>query len=89
MKHPGMLSVRGCHLLVAKGRNLKIRMNIVVQMCSVLLLIACCSGVRRKFSWGGFIQWQRVVICICCALFVTSQFDLIVLFPNQRFSQVR
>jgi len=47
------------------------------------------SGVRRKFSWGGFIQWHRVVICICCALFVTSQFEVIVLFPNQRFSEVR
>jgi len=38
---------------------------------------------------GVFIQWHRVVICICCALFVTSQFDVIVLFPNQRFSEVR
>jgi len=47
------------------------------------------SGVRRKFSWGGFIQWHRVVICICCALFVISQFEVIVLFPNQRFSEVR
>jgi len=47
------------------------------------------SGVRRKFSWGRFIQWHRVVICILCALFVTSQFDVIVLFPNQRFSEVR
>ena len=46
------------------------------------------SGVRRKFSWGVFIQWHRVVICIWCALFVTSQFDVIVLFPNQRFGDV-
>ena len=50
---------------------------------------ACHCGVRRKFSWGGFIQRHRVVICIWCALFVTSQFDVIVLFPNQRFSEVR
>ena len=28
-----------------KGRNLKLRMNIVVQMCSVLLLIACCGRI--------------------------------------------
>jgi len=28
------------------------------------------SGVRRKFSWGGFYQWHMVVICICCSLFV-------------------
>ena len=45
------------------------------------------SGVRRNFSWGGFIQWHRVVICIWCALFVTSQNDVIVLFPNQRFGE--
>jgi len=43
----------------------------------------------ENFHEGGFIQWHRVVICICCALFVTSQFDVIVLFPNQRFSEVR
>jgi len=30
------------------------------------------SGVRRKFSWGGFFQWYMVVICIWCALFLTS-----------------
>jgi len=47
------------------------------------------SCVRRKFLWGGFIQWHRVVICIWCALFVMSQFDVAILFPNQRFSEVR
>jgi len=31
--------------------------------------IRSVSGVRRKFSWGGFIQWHLVVICIWCALF--------------------
>jgi len=31
-------------------------------------------GVSRKFSWGGFIQRHMVVICIWCALFVTSRF---------------
>ena len=46
------------------------------------------SSVRRNFSWGGFVQWHRVFICIWCALFVTSQFDVIVLFPNQRFGEV-
>jgi len=35
------------------------------------------SDVRRKFSWGGFIQWQIVVICISGALFVTTQSDVI------------
>jgi len=29
-----------------------------------------------------------VVICIWCALFVTSQFDVIFMFPNQRFGEV-
>jgi len=46
------------------------------------------SGVRRKFSWGGFIQWHGAVICIWCALIVTSEFDVIVLLPNQRFGEV-
>jgi len=32
---------------------------------------------------GGFIQWHTVVICIWCALFLTSQFDVIFMFPNQ------
>jgi len=27
----------------------------------------------QKILMGGFIQWQMVVICIWCALFVTSQ----------------
>jgi len=46
------------------------------------------SDVRRKFSWGVFIQWHMVVTCIGCALFVTSQFDVIVMFPKQRFGGV-
>jgi len=38
------------------------------------------SGVRRKFSWGEvLVQGHMVVICIWCALFVMSQFDVI--FP--------
>jgi len=40
------------------------------------------SCVRRKLSWGGFIQWHVVVICIWCTLFVTSPFDVILIFPN-------
>jgi len=39
----------------------------------------------QKIFMGGFIQWYMVVICIWCALFVTSQFDIIFMFPNQRF----
>jgi len=43
---------------------------------------------KQKIFMGGFIQWHRVVICIWCALIVASQFDVIVLFPNQRFGEV-
>jgi len=43
------------------------------------------SGVRRKFSWVDFIQWHIVIICIWCAVFVTSPFDVIFLFRSQRF----
>jgi len=46
------------------------------------------GGVRRKFYEGVFIQWDTVVICIWCALFVTSQFDVIFMYPNQRFGEV-
>ena len=42
----------------------------------------------ETFHGGGFIQRHKVVICIRCALFVTSQNDVIVLFPNQRFGEV-
>ena len=35
-----------------------------------------------------FIQWHMVGICIWCALFVTSQFNVIFMFPNQRFGEV-
>jgi len=36
----------------------------------------------------GFLQWHMVVICIWCALFVTSQFDITFIFPNQHFGEV-
>jgi len=42
----------------------------------------------ETFHGGRFIKRHRVVICICCALFVTSQNDVIVLFPSQRFGEV-
>ena len=37
---------------------------------------------------GGFIQWRMVVICLWCAVFVKSQFDVIFMFPNHRFGEV-
>ena len=55
---------------------------------------ACYDGspaqwrTQKLFMGGGFIQRHRVVICIWCALFVTSQNDVIVLLPNQRFGEV-
>jgi len=43
---------------------------------SAIHAYALSRGVRRKFSWGGLVQGHMVVICIWCALFVTSQFDV-------------
>ena len=40
------------------------------------------------FNGWDFIQWYMVVVCIWCALFVTSQFDVVFMFPNQRFGEV-
>jgi len=45
--------------------------------------IAADSGVRRNFHGGVFIQWHMVVICVWCALFVTSQFDVIFMFSSE------
>jgi len=42
----------------------------------------------EKIFMGFFIQWHMVVIFIWCALFVTSQFDVVFIFPNQRFGEV-
>jgi len=42
----------------------------------------------QKIFMGAFIQWHMVVICILCALFGTSQYDVILMFPNQRFGEV-
>jgi len=36
----------------------------------------------QKIFMGGFIHWQMVVICIWCALFVTSQFEGIFMFSS-------
>ena len=42
----------------------------------------------QKIFMGVFIQWHMVVICVLCAVFVTSQFDVIFMFPNQCFGEV-
>ena len=49
--------------------------------------IFALSGVRRTFSWV-LIQLHMVVICIKCALFVTSQFHVVFMISNQRFGEV-
>jgi len=42
----------------------------------------------ENFHGGGLVQGHMVVICIWCSLFVTSQLDVISMFPNQRFGEV-
>jgi len=47
------------------------------------------SGVHRRFSWGGLVQGHMVGGLVQDhTLFVTSQFDIIFMFPNQRFGEV-
>jgi len=43
---------------------------------------------QKIFMGRGLVQDHMVVICIWCALFVTSQFDVMSMFPNQRFGEV-
>jgi len=52
------------------------------------------TGARQAVAYaenfhGGFlVQGHIVAICIGGELFVTSQFDVISVFPNQRFGEV-
>jgi len=41
----------------------------------------------QKILLRCFVEWHMVVICIWCALFVTSQFEVIFMLPNQRFGK--
>ena len=50
--------------------------------------VHCKQRRTQKIFMGGFIQWHMVVISIWYALFVMSQFDVIFMFPNQRFGEV-
>jgi len=55
----------------------------------VLLINSCLHSVAyAEIFHRGFIQCHMVVICIWCALFVTSHCDVIQMFPNQRFGEV-
>jgi len=49
-----------------------------------------CSSVAYAENFHGrvLVQGHMVVICIYCALFVTSQIDVMSMFPNQRFGEV-
>jgi len=42
----------------------------------------------ENFHGVVLVQGHMVVICIWCALCATSQFDVISMFPNQRFAEV-
>jgi len=76
---PGMLSVWGCHLLVTKGRTLKIRQQkkIVVQMCTALLLIACCGRIVSLEWVGRFLCFLSNVLCTSFASALNLRLDLI------------
>jgi len=58
------------------------------QNTKALELLLRAVAYAETFHGGCFIQRHRVVICIWCALFVTSQNDVMVLFANQRFGEV-
>ena len=64
----------------------------VVRLCFYYKYLTKRDNPRQwrtqKIFMRGFIQWHMVVICIWRALLVTSQFDVIAMFPNQRFGEV-
>jgi len=43
---------------------------------------------EENFYGGVLVQGHMVVNCIWCALFVTSQIDVMSMFPKQRFGEV-
>ena len=63
--------------------------NVIKLQVNKVARLTPSSCVRRNVYGGGFIQWHMLVICIWCALFVTSQVDVISMFPTQRFGEVR
>ena len=67
--------------------NFTFLMQVVLSASLSCLYCVMFSGLRRKVSCG-FIQRHMLVICTWCALFVTSQFDVIFMFPIQRFGEV-
>jgi len=55
------ISGRRCRAISRRGINVAIRNWVGVRSVRT-------SGVRRNFSWGGFIQWHLVVIFLVCAV---------------------
>jgi len=60
----------------------------VTRSTILLTLFPGSVAYAENFNGGVLVQCHMVVICIWCALFVTSQFDVISMFPNQRFGEV-
>jgi len=58
-------------------KNLSVRSSLLSRK-PVVLSVAYTENFH-----GGVIEWHMVVICIWCALYVMSQFDVIFMFPNQ------
>jgi len=48
----------------------------------------CNQWRTQKILLGDSFKWHTVVICIWCALFVTSQFAVIFMFSKQCFGAV-
>jgi len=56
-------------------------------ICQLWLFVPPVAYAENSHG-GGFIQLYMVVICIWSPLFVTSQFDVMFMFPNQCFGEV-
>jgi len=58
--------------------------------CATFLIIYVIYTVAyaENFHGGVLVQGHMVVICIWRALLVMSQFDVMSMFPNQRFGEV-
>ena len=83
--HPKLAYAFGYRLSLSATMHTQTWPVIVTLMKRALLSTVVYA---ENFHGGSFIQWHIVVSCICCALFVMSQFDVIFMLPNQRFGEV-
>ena len=67
--------------------DFSLRLMIEIERSHQNLLVGAVA-YAENFHGGGLVQGHMMVICIWCVLFVTSQFDVISMFPNQRFGEV-